>query len=132
MHPKKAHREKAVGAGISLPRDLIERAKKHADEKGFASLSSLIKWLLTQHLAGIQHPVPLSVSPTSSALGAPAIKKEVESVAKSQGLTSAEWMHAVIAKAIKDGVMVRQQVSYEVVEAKERRQRKPVRPRSRK
>jgi hypothetical protein len=62
----------------------------------------------------------------------PSLKQAVESVAHAQGLRSDEWIHAVIEKAIKDGVMVRQQVSYEVVEPKGSRQRKPVRPRSKK
>jgi hypothetical protein len=60
------------------------------------------------------------------------LKKDVESVAKSQGLKSGEWIHAVIEKAIKGGVVVRQQVSYEVVEAKDGRRRKPVSKRRRK
>jgi hypothetical protein len=126
MNPKKPHKEKAIGAGISLPRDLIERAKKHADMKGFASLSALIKWLLTQHLAGNQHPTLPSLSEGSPVLKAAALKTDVESVAKSQGLTSAEWVNAVVEKAIKSGVVVRQQVSYEIVEAKDGLQRKPL------
>jgi hypothetical protein len=62
----------------------------------------------------------------------PALKKDVEKVARSQGLKSGEWMHAVIEKAIKDGVMVRQQVSYEVFEAAARPPRKSARTRKRK
>ena len=126
MHPKKADKDKVSITGISLPRDLIERAKKHAGEKGFASFSALIKWLLTQHLAGKQNPALPSVSAGAPTLKAAALKKDVESVAKSQGLTSGEWVNAVIEKAMKDGVTVRQQVSYEVVKAKDRRRRKPL------
>jgi hypothetical protein len=132
MHPKKADKDKASITGISLPRDLIERAKKHADDKGFASFSALIKWLLTQHLAGNQNPTLPSLSAGSPILKAAALKKDVESVAKSQGLTSGEWVNAVIEKAVKGGVVVRQQVSYEVVEAKDGRRRKPVSKRRRK
>jgi hypothetical protein len=154
MNRKKPHKEKAIGAGISLPRDLIERAKQYAETKGFSTLSGLIKWLLTQHLAGNPRPVLPSLSPMSSALerssaghypipmrlktthlifrATPALKKDVENVAKSQGLKSGEWMHAVIEKAIKDGVMVRQQVSYEVFEATARPPRKSARTRKRK
>ena len=46
----------------------------------------------------------------------PAIKNAVERAAEAQGLSAGEWMHAVIDKAIKAGVLVRQQVTYEVVE----------------
>lgn len=56
MNPRKPHREKAVAAGISLPRPLIERAKQFAHENGFAGLSSFTRWLLSEHLAGNQHP----------------------------------------------------------------------------
>lgn len=48
----------------------------------------------------------------------PEVKEAVERAAKAQGLSAGEWMHAVIEKAIKGGVLVRQQVTYEVLEPK--------------
>jgi hypothetical protein len=46
----------------------------------------------------------------------PELKRAVERAAEAQGLKSGEWMHAVIEKAVTGGVMVRQHVTYEVIE----------------
>jgi hypothetical protein len=48
----------------------------------------------------------------------PELKEAVERAAKAQGLKPGAWMHAVIEKAITGGVMVRQHVTYEVLEPK--------------
>ena len=48
----------------------------------------------------------------------PELKHAVERAAEAQGLKSGEWMHAVIEKAVTGGVMVRQHVTYEVIEPK--------------
>ena len=48
----------------------------------------------------------------------PELKDAVERAAKAQGLKAGEWIHAVVEKAIKGGVMVRQQTTYEVIEPK--------------
>lgn len=48
----------------------------------------------------------------------PELKDAVKRAAKAQGLKAGEWIHAVVEKAIKGGVMVRQQVTYEVLEPK--------------
>ena len=48
----------------------------------------------------------------------PELKHAVEQAAEAQGLKAGEWMHAVIAKAVTGGVMVRQHVTYEVIEPK--------------
>jgi len=46
----------------------------------------------------------------------PELKQAVERAAAAQGLKAGEWMHAVIEKAITGGVLVRQHVTYEVLE----------------
>jgi hypothetical protein len=46
----------------------------------------------------------------------PELKRAVERAAESQGLKAGEWMHAVIERAVTGGVMVRQHVTYEVIE----------------
>ena len=48
----------------------------------------------------------------------PQLKADVEAAAKAQGLKAGEWMHAVIEKAVNGGVLVRQHVTYEVIEPK--------------
>jgi hypothetical protein len=48
----------------------------------------------------------------------PELKRAVERAAESQGLKAGEWMHAVIERAVTGGVMVRQHVTYEVIEPK--------------
>jgi uncharacterized protein (DUF1778 family) len=48
----------------------------------------------------------------------PALKDAVDRAAKAQGLKAGEWMHAVIERAVTGGVMVRQHVTYEVIEPK--------------
>ncbi len=48
----------------------------------------------------------------------PELKEAVERAAKAQGLKAGEWMHAVIERAVTGGVMVRQHVTYEVIEPK--------------
>lgn len=141
-------KDKVTVTGISLPPELMERGRRYANDNGFSGLSSFVRWLLTEHLTGKQTPAPAGLMLSGSNLeqggvgsylvplkashlafrATPALKKGVERVAKAQGLKAGEWMHAVVEKAIKDGVLVRQQVSYEVVEPKASRQRKPPRP----
>jgi hypothetical protein len=48
----------------------------------------------------------------------PQLKADVEAAAAAQGLKAGEWMHAVVEKAVNRGVMVRQHVTYEVIEPK--------------
>ncbi len=48
----------------------------------------------------------------------PELKQAVERAAEAQGLKAGEWMHAVIERAVTGGVMVRQHVTYEVIEPK--------------
>ncbi len=48
----------------------------------------------------------------------PELKQAVERAAKAQGLKPGAWMHAVVEKAVTGGVLVRQHVSYEVIEPK--------------
>ena len=53
MNTRKKDGEKAVPTGISLPRDLIERAKAYAKAKGYGGLSGLTRHLLTTSLAQV-------------------------------------------------------------------------------
>lgn len=48
----------------------------------------------------------------------PEVKEAIERIAKAQGLSAGQWMHAVVEKAVKSNVLVRQQVTYEVIEPK--------------
>lgn len=48
----------------------------------------------------------------------PGLKQAVERIAEAQGLKPGAWMHAVVEKAVEGGVVVRQHVSYEVIEPK--------------
>lgn len=51
MNTRKPDGEKAVPAGISLPRDLIEDGRAHAKAGGYGGLSGLTRHLLTTYLA---------------------------------------------------------------------------------
>jgi hypothetical protein len=51
MSAKKPDGEKAVPTGISLPGDLITRAKAYAAAGGYGGLSGLARHLITTHLA---------------------------------------------------------------------------------
>lgn len=51
MSAKKPDGEKAVPTGISLPGDLIIRAKAYAAAGGYGGLSGLARHLITTHLA---------------------------------------------------------------------------------
>jgi hypothetical protein len=48
----------------------------------------------------------------------PELKQAVEGMAKAQGLKPGAWMHAVVQNAVAGGFVVRQHVSYEVIEPK--------------
>ena len=73
MNTLKPDGEKAVPTGISLPRDLIERAKQHARAGGYGGLSGLTRHLLTTYLAEAGQAVE-KVSRKAEAKG----KKEVK------------------------------------------------------
>jgi len=51
MSARKPDGEKAVPTGISLPGDLITRAKAYAAAGGYGGLSGLARHLITTHLA---------------------------------------------------------------------------------
>jgi hypothetical protein len=51
MSAKKPDGEKAIPTGISLPGDLITRAKAYAAAGGYGGLSGLARHLITTHLA---------------------------------------------------------------------------------
>jgi hypothetical protein len=51
MSAKKPDGEKAIPTGISLPGDLIIRAKAYAAARGYGGLSGLARHLITTHLA---------------------------------------------------------------------------------
>lgn len=51
MNKRKTDGEKAVPAGISLPRDLIEGGRAYAKAGGYGGLSGLTRHLLTTYLA---------------------------------------------------------------------------------
>ena len=48
----------------------------------------------------------------------PELKRAVARMAEAQGLKPGAWMHAVVEKAVAGGLVVRQHVSYEVIEPK--------------
>jgi uncharacterized protein YycO len=53
MSAKKPDGEKAIPTGISLPGDLITRAKAYAAAGGYGGLSGLARHLITTHLAKV-------------------------------------------------------------------------------
>lgn len=50
MNTRKTEGEKAVPAGISLPRDLIDQGRAYAKSGGYGGLSGLARHLLTTYL----------------------------------------------------------------------------------
>ena len=48
----------------------------------------------------------------------PEVKEAIERAAKAQGLSAGQWMHAVVEKAVKNNVLVREHTTYEVIEPK--------------
>ena len=80
MNTRKPDGEKAVPAGISLPRDLIEGGRAHARAGGYGGLSGLTRHLLTTYLAEAGQAVE-KVSRKAEAKG----KKEVKRALRKRG-----------------------------------------------
>lgn len=83
MNNRKKHGDKAVPTGISLPRDLIEKAKAYAKEGGYGGLSGLTRHLLTTSLAQVAE-VADSASKSAKAKGKKEVKRGLKKAARRQ------------------------------------------------